>query len=203
MKERNYQQCASIDQSRRKSFSSKTETKKQVQHSAVSAFVIGLVLALGAIGFAYWDYREQVKFYNIWERGAGLDFKTGKPIPNYQPPPFQFCYDRMAFLPHIIIFGSVSMFLLLIAASEFRKSSKMIETEKMRSADAEREALANSPEMKRYRRDVLILQLAPFVVLVPVPFIAVYKLGIYVFLVYIILVAVFVGALHVYLPREK
>jgi hypothetical protein len=109
----------------------------------------------------------------------------------------------MAFLSYIIISGSVSLLMLFLAIYEFRESQKMVETAEMRDADAEREKIENSPEMKRYTRDMLILRLAPTVVLVPIPFFAVYKLGIYVFLVYIIFAAILVGALYVYLPRER
>jgi CHASE1-domain containing sensor protein len=58
----------------------KQETKKQVRQSAVAVLGMSLIFSLGAIGFAYWDYREQVKFYNVFERGLNIDMKTGKPI---------------------------------------------------------------------------------------------------------------------------
>lgn len=181
----------------------KQQTKKQARRSSVSSLTVGLIFALGAIGFTYWDYREQIKFYNLWERGSGLDFKTGKPIPNYQPPPFKYTYDKMMFLPYIAATGAVSLIMLLLAASDFRRASKIIETPEMRERDAKLEAIANLPEMKRYARDVMTLRLAPIVVMIPVPFFAVYKFGVYFFLVYITFAAVFVGALHVYLPRKK
>lgn len=149
MKEQNYQQSASKNQSAGKSFPPNIETKKQIRRSGITFLAVSLILALGAVGFLYWDYRQQVKFYNFWERGSGLDFKTGKPIPNYQPPPYRFRYDRMVFLPYIVILGSVSMLIFLLGAAELRKSSKMIETENMRRADAEREAFENSPEIKK------------------------------------------------------
>lgn len=139
----------------------KITTKSQTRKSAVGSLVIGLVLALGALGFVYWDYREQVKFYNIFERGSGLDFKTGKMIPNYQPPPFQYRFDRMGFLPFVIIFGAVSLLMLLLAASDFRKLAKMVETSEMLTADAEREKIKNSPKIKRARRINLVLNILP------------------------------------------
>lgn len=179
----------------------KQETKKQVRQTAVIMLVIGLVLSLAALGFAYWDHREQAKFYNIWERGSGLDFKTGKPIPNYQPPPFEYRFDRSALLPFIGIFGAVSLLCFLIAALAFRKSLKMIETPEMRVRDAEIEAISNSPEVKNIFRQELILRLLPIVLLIPVPFIAVYGLGAVVFAVYMLFVAVAVGASYFLVPR--
>lgn len=126
----------------------KKQTKKQVRKSAVSSLVVGLIISLGAIGFFYWDYREQVKFYNVFERGINIDFKTGKSIPNFQPKPFKYSYDKMAFLPFIIVFGAVSLLMPVLAASEFRKSAKMVETSEMLTADDEREKIENSPKIK-------------------------------------------------------
>ena len=181
----------------------KLETKKQTRKNASVWMVIGLVLALGAGGFAYWDYREQVRFYNIFERGINIDLKTGKQIPNFQPKPFNYRYDKMVFLPHIIIFGAVSLLFLWAGVHEFRKSQKMVETPKMIEADAERERIENSPEVKRAGRIDLILQLLPFAVLVPVPFIAAYGLGAKVFAVYIFFAAIVVGAAYYFVPRWK
>ncbi len=179
----------------------KQETKKQTRQSAVSMLVIGLVFSLIAIGFFYWDYREQVKFYNVFGRGVNIDFKTGKPIPNFQPKPFKYRFDSSGLLPLVGIFGGISLLFLLVAASEFRKSSKMIETEEMIRTDAEREAVENSPEVKVHGRTQWILFLLPFVLLIPVPFIAMYGLGAVVFAVYILFVAIVVGASHFVVPR--
>jgi len=89
-----------------------------------------------------------------------------------------------------------------MAVHELRKSQKIVETREMLERDAELEAIANLPETKRNARDSLILRFAPFVVLVPVPFIAMYGLGIYVFLGYIIFAAIFAGALYAILTRR-
>lgn len=178
-------------------------TKKQTRHSGVSSLVIALVFALVAIGFFYWDWQEQVKFYNFWERGSGLDLKTGNPIPNYQPPPFKFRFDRAAFIPLVGIFGAVSLLFVFSGLHDLRRSQKMFETREMRERDAELEAIANSPEARRNARDSLILEVAPIVVLVPVPFIASYGLGIYIFLGYICCAAIIIGALYAILPRMR
>ena len=188
------------NESGEKMFYSKITTKSQTRKSAVSSLVIGLVLALGAVGFAYWDYREQVKFYNVFERGINIDFKTGKPIPNFQPKPFKFSYDKMGFLPFVIIFGAVSLLMLLLAASEFRKSAKMVETSEMLTADAEREKIENLPKIKLAKRIELVFNILPFAILVPVPFIAAYGLGAKVFAVYISFAAVVIGAAYYFVP---
>ncbi len=176
-------------------------TKKRLRQNAVSSLLIAFVLALGAGGFAYWDYREQVKFYNVFERGINIDLKTGKPIPNFQPKPFRYRYDRMAFLPYIIIFGAVALLMLSLAASEFLKSVKMVETPAMIAADTERERIENSPEIKRIGRIDLFLRLLPYMVLIPVPFIAMYGLGAVVFAVYMVFAAIVVGAAYYFVPR--
>ncbi len=178
-------------------------TKKQARQSGVSSLVLGLVFALVATGFFYWDWREQVKFYNVWERGSGLDSKTGNPIPDYQPPPFKFRYERSAFIPLISIFGAVSLLFVFLGIYELRRSRKMFETQEMRERDAKLDAFANSPEARRIARDSLILNVAPIVVLVPVPFMASYGLGIYVFVAYITCAAIVTGALHAILPRMR
>jgi hypothetical protein len=161
----------------------KKETKKQVRQSAVINLIFGLILLFGMFGLFYWDYREQVKFFNVWERGTGLDFKTGKVDPNFQPKPFQYRYDRMFYLPYIVISGSVSLLFLLVAVSDFRKSSKMIETTEMLRADAQQDKYENSPEVKTRVRQNLILRLLPFLVQIPVPFIAIYGFGAVVFVI--------------------
>lgn len=189
------------NENRKKLSYRKIETKRQSRKNAVAWLVMGLVFALGAGGFAYWDYREQVKFYNFWERGSGLDFKTGKPIPNYQPPPFKYSYEKMAFLPYIIIFGAVSLLILFLAISEFQKSAQLVETPEMLAADAEREKIENSPEVIRNGLINLILRLLPYVVLIPVPFIPMYGLGAVVFAVYIGFAAIAIGAGYYFARR--
>ena len=183
------------------------QTKKQTKNSGKSSInagiIIGSIVSIVIIGFIYWDYREQVKFYNIWERGTGLDFKTGKVDPNYKPPPFKYRYEGItSILPFILIGGGVSLMMLLFGVYELRTSQKIVETDAMRALDAKQAAKENTPEFKRYARDKLILQLAPYVLLIPVPFIAMYGLGAVVFAVYIIFVALVVGALYVFLPRK-
>lgn len=178
-------------------------TKKLKKQSGISSLIASLVLAVIIGGLLYWDYREQKNFYNIFGRGVSIDFKTGKPIPNYQPPPFEYRVGKSGLLPVLLIMGAVGLFVFGLSITEFVQAAKTHETQEMIAEDMSRETIQNSPEMKRYSRDRLILQLAPFVLLAPVPFIAVYKLGIYVFLVYIIFVAIVIGTLYVYLPRQK
>lgn len=201
MEKRNFEPVSTANASEKKRFFPKTQTRKQTRQSAVLWLVFGLVSLAGAIGFCYWDYREQVKFYNFWERGSGIDFKTGKPIPNYQPPPFIYQYDRMFFLPHIVIFGGISLLFLSAGIHELQKSRKMNETAEMRRADAERETRENSPEVKNLVRQELTIRLLPIVLLIPVPFIAIYGLGAMVFAVYIFFVAIIVGASYFVVPR--
>lgn len=93
--------------------------------------------------------------------------------------------------------------MLLMGVSEFRNSQEMVETREMRERDAELKAITNSPEAKRNAQESLILRIAPYAILVPVPFIAMYGLGIYFFLSYIIFAAIFIGALYAILPRRK
>ncbi len=179
----------------------KKETKKQVRQNAVLWMVFGLILSLGAVGLFYWDYREQVKFHNIFERGSGIDFKTGKVDPNFQPKPFKYRFDISGILPLVGIFGGLSLLFLLAAVFGFRKSSTMSETPEMIRADAERETLENLPEVKNLARQDLIIRLLPFFLLIPVPFIAMYGLGAVVFAVYILFVAIAVGASYFVVPR--
>lgn len=90
---------------------------------------------------------------------------------------------------------------VFVAVHELRKSQQMVKTREMSERDAELKAIADEPEIKRYAREKMIVQFATFVLMIPLPSIAIYRLGIWVFLIYIKFVSIVVGAVNIYLPR--
>lgn len=203
MEERNKKET-SINLETARNFSyPKNTTKKLLWRDGFSWLVPVLLVAAFGMYLLYGSYKAQKQYYDIFIGAPNIDFNTGKRLENQPPPPpFEYSVVESGILPEIIIINSVALLFLVMAVISFVKAAKTVETAEMRVIDAQRAAIDNLPEVKSYARQRWILALTPFALMIPIPFIAIYKLGIYVFLVYIIFVAVVVGAINVILPRR-
>jgi len=177
-------------------------TKKQTIQNAQVLLITTLILTAITLAFVGWDYHEQKKRWEYNARIPSIDFNTGKTIEKPPPPPMKYVLGDSGLMPFIVICGLVSLGTFVLGIYVFSSSRRMIETPEMFAADAERETIENSPEVKRIVRTNLILWLSTPIVSIPVPFMAVYKVHYVIVFGYIFFVAAVVGILYFVLPRR-